>query len=27
LLHHHLQPVELSVAVCSIAGQWRLVQS
>jgi hypothetical protein len=27
LLHQRLQPVELSVAVCSIAGQWRLVPS
>jgi hypothetical protein len=27
LLHQHLQPVELSVAVCSITGQWQLVQS
>jgi hypothetical protein len=27
LLHQRLQPVELSVAVCSTAGQWRLVQS
>jgi hypothetical protein len=27
LLHQRFQPVELSVAVCSIAEQWRLVQS
>jgi hypothetical protein len=26
LLHQRLLPVELSVSVCSIAGQWRLVQ-
>jgi hypothetical protein len=25
LLHQHLQPVELGVAVCNITGQWRLV--
>jgi hypothetical protein len=27
LLHQRFQPVKLSVAVCSIAEQWRLVQS
>jgi hypothetical protein len=27
LLHQRLQPVELSITVCSVAGQWRLVQS
>jgi hypothetical protein len=27
LLHQRLQPVELNVAVCSIVGQWRLIQS
>jgi hypothetical protein len=27
LLHQRLQPVELGVAVCDIAGQWQLVQS
>jgi hypothetical protein len=27
LLHQHLQPVELGIAVCNITGQWRLVQS
>jgi hypothetical protein len=27
LLHQRLQPVELGVTVCSIAGQWQLVQS
>jgi hypothetical protein len=26
LLHQRLQAVELSVAVCSIAGKWRIVQ-
>jgi hypothetical protein len=27
LLHQHLQPVQLGITVCSIAKQWRLVQS
>jgi hypothetical protein len=27
LLHQHFQPVKLSVVVCNIAEQWRLVQS
>jgi hypothetical protein len=27
LLRQRFKPVELSVAVCSIAEQWRLVQS
>jgi hypothetical protein len=27
LFHQCLQPAELSVVVCSIAGQWRLVPS
>jgi hypothetical protein len=27
LLHQSFQPVKLSVAVCSIVEQWRLVQS
>jgi hypothetical protein len=27
LLHQRFQPVDLSVTVCSIAEQWRLVQS
>jgi hypothetical protein len=27
LLHQRLQPVKLSVAVCSIVGQWWLDQS
>jgi hypothetical protein len=27
LLHQRLPPVELSVAACSNAGQWQLVQS
>jgi hypothetical protein len=27
LLHQHLQPVNLGVAGCNVARQWRLVQS
>jgi hypothetical protein len=27
LLHQRFQPVKLNVEVCSIAEQWRLVQS